>query len=178
MDSLQLPSPVHTLGSSLASPVNTLASSQASPVNTMALPSPAQPSPPVSSPAGPGEEPGEQEEEEEEDMSKEQEDGSSPKVSGKAGLLASVVGGPLQAAMAELALMDGDTPRAPGALLPAPCFSAPCSQTCPTLPAPCSLLPSPDKARSMLPTSDFEEEWRSESEDGEAGEQIVQVVFN
>ena len=28
----------------------------------------------------------------------------------------------------------------------------------------------------LVPTSDFEEEWRSESEDGDAGEQLVQVV--
>ena len=28
----------------------------------------------------------------------------------------------------------------------------------------------------IVPTSDFEEEWRSESEDGDAGEQLVQVV--
>ena len=29
---------------------------------------------------------------------------------------------------------------------------------------------------SMMPTSDFEEEWRSESEDGEGSEQILQVA--
>lgn len=29
---------------------------------------------------------------------------------------------------------------------------------------------------SMMPTSDFEEEWRSESEDGEGSDQILQVV--
>ena len=29
---------------------------------------------------------------------------------------------------------------------------------------------------SMMPTSDFEEEWRSESEDGEGSDQILQVA--
>ena len=67
---------------------------------------------------------------------------------------------PLDAAMAELAAsIDGldraETPRGEGKTSGAEVAVAPVSM--------------------MMPTSDFEEEWRSESEDGDASDQILQV---
>ena len=66
---------------------------------------------------------------------------------------------PLDAAMAELAAsIDGldtaETPRGEGKTSGGEVAVAP---------------------MSMMPTSDFEEEWRSESEDGDASDQILQV---
>ena len=67
---------------------------------------------------------------------------------------------PLDAAMAELAAsIDGldtaETPRGEGKTSGGEVAVAPVSM--------------------MMPTSDFEEEWRSESEDGDASDQILQV---
>ena len=67
---------------------------------------------------------------------------------------------PLDAAMAELAAsIDGldtaETPRGEGKTSGAEVAVAPVSM--------------------MMPTSDFEEEWRSESEDGDGSDQILQV---